>query len=102
MTIPSESIPAVIGHAGAKLKDIEKASGSQMHIIKQPDVLSSVEISGPNPASVEKAKKLTYIAVKHYLAAVSTQNSQPSYLKSDWHEAALDVRTFWAEICHNK
>ena len=104
MMVPTESIPAIIGHAGLKIKDIQKASRTNLHIIKKPDVdiLSLVEISGTDICSVERAKKLINLAVKHYFAAVSKPNSKSSYVKSEWHEAALDARTFWAEICRRK
>ena len=99
--VPTETIPALIGLKGCKVKDTEQITCTKISFFKSEKPLSTVKILGKSLMDVEKAKKIIIIGTFHHLAQLKT----PSPVRFDRpgrQEAALDLKTFAAEINHRK
>ena len=99
MFIPSECVPAVIGHRGQKHRDIEMRTGTRVKISSHSEFVHSVTITG-ELANCKLAETLTNMAVGHNLMSLKTVPCPDSVPNVD--DAKLDVKTFFFEVLRNK
>ena len=103
MNIPSESIPALLGRQGSKLKSICGIFSTEVRIYKEESALSEITISGQDLGSIEKTKSLICLAVRHYLSSTEElSNIKTLQEEPDICDAEMDIRAFFAETHSRK
>ena len=103
MTVPSESVPALLGRQGSKLKSTCDISSTTVRINRQELALSEVTILGLDFGSIEMTKSLICLAVRHFLSStedLSNLENLPN--EPGFSEAELDTRAFFAETRSRK
>ena len=97
MEVPTFSIPALKGAAGAKVKDMCATSGARICISspRQGDTSTEVSISG-TPHSVRLASLLIKMAVLHGRAGDKLTPPE-EYLPDKKAEAELNISVFYKE-----
>ena len=101
LQVPTETISALVGLKGCKVKDTELITCTKISFLKSDKPLSTVKISGRSLMDVERAKKIIIIGTFHHLAQLSIP-SPVHFDRPGRKEADLDVKTFAAEINHRK
>ena len=100
LTVPSESIPAIIGLNGSKVKDTQVKSCTTINISQQKDNLHLISITGETEQKCNLARRILLHAVKHYFASLKTES--PDNTIPGRAEALLDIHTFYTEILSRK
>ena len=95
-SIPTEAVPACIGHNGRKHRDTEGRTKTKIVFAdSSSDVMTLVSVEG-SPADCETARTLINMAVGHCLASLKETGSRPHTL--DETHATLDIKTVLFEI----
>ena len=76
ISVPMEDMLAIIGPKGSKFKDWEVVFNTSIEVTETNDLLSYITIKADCKDTIEKAKEILIMAVKHYFASV--EESPPS------------------------
>ena len=76
ISVPLEAVGAIIGLKGSKFKDTKVVFNTSIEVNQTNDLLSYVTIKADCKDTIEKAKEILIMAVKHYFASV--EESLPS------------------------
>ena len=98
LKVPTVSIAALKGKAGAKIKDMEATTGASIQIFnpEEGNMVAEVNVTGTKHA-VETAFLLIKISVLHTRAAAQT--ARPTlYVGDKAAEAKINVATFHREM----
>ena len=93
--VPADSVPALLGLKGNKLKDTQMKTNTRIKFLQQSEELYNVNIQG-NISDCHLAQKLIFLGVRHHQAAVVSR----TYVEyqGDGTEVKHDIRAFIAEI----
>ena len=97
--VPTEALPALIGHQGQKHRDTEKATATTVRFNKKSEVISTALVFG-TPENCCRAKCLINIAVGHHLASLKTVHANKEKMPSS-SVVLQDLRTVCHEIYKN-
>ena len=76
MSVPSEALGSIKGLKGSKIGDAEAVFNTSIEVNQTDDLLSYITIKADCKDTIEKAKEILIMAVKHYFASV--EESPPS------------------------
>ena len=76
MSVATEAMGAILGLKGSKFKDSEVVFNTSIEVNQTDDLLSYVTIKADSKDTIEKAKEILIMAVKHYFTSV--EESPPS------------------------
>ena len=101
--VPSEAVPALLGLAGAKVKDTMRTSRTTIEFSKYSDILDNVTVYG-EPGQCDLARRIILHGVSHYLASMVTMvpSSKMDIRTSDREDAECDVRTVLSELEYHR
>ena len=100
MRVPDECVPALKGLRGAKIKDTEGKSGTQIIISPHGNSQHIVLITGESYEKCLLARRIMQHSVDHYLASLRTE--APVCREGNRSDALLDLATFYSEVMDRK
>ena len=89
ISVPTEAVGAIIGLKGSNFKDSEVVFNTSIKVTQTTDLLSYVTIKADIKDTIEKAKEILIMAVKHYFASVDESPPSSDVTTEPYYEDSL-------------